>query len=295
MSTILALITVLLGQSGLPDATSAELREQVKELRQDIVIINLLNGLSLSRNQMERLLVIAKKASGPEAASQTPETAEVLNEARDAFTALRTEIQKGMPAQGEIPERAERAKQRVKQLNKHLLNQDSREMDRLQDEIRNVLTPGQLYLVERYQPCLIPADDISNPASYGQAEASQKVIGHLRRLRDLPEPVWNWRQEAIVRRVVGRLEEQVRLTDEERSSERERVSRLLKRVRALSDIDFEMEKTSLAKQLKPRIRIDELRDKFLWRLPHAKHRGSRLQRFFLNERIIPILAERLGQ
>ena len=274
-----------------PPYPRSEAVKKVHELRQDISTINLLNGLNLSRKQMKQVLSLARLA---EEARQygVRRMEELLPEAQEAFSALRQEIEKGSPAQGYLPDRAKLINNQLKDLHQDIRADVTRRTEQFEARLREVLTAGQIHIVSEFKPCLIPPDELGVPARAGQADPSSKIIKKLRRLRQLPDRVWENRREFIAEKVVERIAKHFRLTEEEMDAEYARLLELFERARALSEIDFEVEKLNLANEIKPRDRIDELRQEIEWRLPQHKKR-PKLTRFLLSDRIIPILEERL--
>jgi hypothetical protein len=299
MNKLAILLTIVLLAPGLQaeklSGSLEDQQQQVKNLRRDIAIINLLNGLTLSRQQMNAIYELAQAAHGVRisAAGLSTDAGQAMHEAIDAFSALKQEITKGAPASGQIPKRAQQAKKRLEDLHQQIEQSVLTKMQKLERQLVKVLTPGQVYLVENFKPCLIPPDDIGNPLSIGQAEVNYKVINRLQRLRKMPDRIWEFRRGHVLERLVSRYEKFVTLTDKEKSTERARLRKVLTRVRRLSDIDFEMEKTALAEQLKPPDKFEQLHQQALGRLVRHKYKPSKLARFFLNERIIPILRKRL--
>jgi hypothetical protein len=274
-----------------PPYPRSEAVEKIHELRRDISTINLLNGLNLSGKQVKQVLSLARLA---EEARQygISRMQEILPEAEEVFPALKEEIEKGSPAQGCLPERARLINNRLKDLHQEVRADVSERIQRIENRLRQVLTAGQIHIVEDFKPCLIPPEELGEPARAGQADPSSKIIKHLRRLRELPDWAWERRRERIVERAVRRIAEHFRLTDEEQDAEHARLLNLFERARALSEIDFEVEKLTLADQIKPRDRIDELQKEIEWRLPHHK-KQPKLVLFLLSDRIIPILEDRL--
>ena len=274
-----------------PPYPRSEAVKKVHELRQDISTINLLNGLNLSRKQMKQVLSLARLA---EEARQygISRMEEILPEAEEAFAALKEEIGKGSPAQGHLPERARLINNHLKDLHQDIRADVTRRIEQLEARLREVLTAGQIHIVSEFKPCLIPPDELGEPARAGQADPSSKIIKKLRRLRELPDRAWENRKEFIVERVVQRIAKHFRLTEEEMDAEFARLLQLFERARALSEIDFEVEKLTLANEIKPRDRIEELQKEIEWRLPQHK-KQPKLTRFLLSDRIIPILEDRL--
>lgn len=274
-----------------PPYPRSEAVKKIHELRQDISTINLLNGLNLSRKQMKQVLSLARLA---EEARQygISRMEEILPEAEEAFSALKAEVEKGSPAQGSLPERARLINNRLKDLHQDLQADMSNRMQQIEGRLREVLTAGQIHIVSEFKPCLIPPDELGEPARAGQADPSSKIIKKLRRLRQLPDWAWENRKEFIVEKVVERIAKHFRLTEEEMDAEYIRLLQLFERARALSEIDFEVQKLTLADAIKPRDRIEELQKEIEWRLPQHKQQ-PKLVRFLLSDRIIPVLENRL--
>lgn len=304
-SLILAFFLVLMAVGGsmavarrnLPATELTSAWDRVAVLRQDISLINLLNGLHLSREQMTQILHLARERRSlwEGAAPGSVELMAALRQAEEAFAVLKKEIQQGNPARGEVPARAASINQRLKELaqqNQKLVNQKQKA---LEGRLRRVLSPEQLKVVENFKPCLIPPLDLRNPVRAGQASAAAGVFKRLQRLRQIPEKHWRARRQQIAQRVVDRYSRHhYRMTEAEKQAEAARILRVMDRARQLSNIDFEMEKEKLAQELKPKDKMRELRDQLEARAPHGKKpRLSKVGRFLLNERIIPILKERL--
>jgi hypothetical protein len=274
-----------------PPYPRSDAEKKVHDLRRDISTINLLNGLNLTRTQMQKVLALARQA---EEARQyaSDQMKEAMSEAQAAFVSLKEEIKKGSPAQGYIPDRAKLINHRLKDLHQEIEQVTSERIEQLEARLRQVLTSGQIHIVSEFKPCLIPPDELGEPARAGQADPSSKIIKHLRRLRTLPDWAWERRKYVIVERVVDRISKNFRLTPEEQDAEYARLLKLFERARSLSEVDFEVEKVPLANQIKPRDRIQALQKEIERRLP-AHRKQPKLVRFLLHDRIIPIMEERL--
>ncbi len=281
---------------GTADTEAYQLREQVAHLHQDISTINLLNGLHLTREQMAQILQLAREArQARESALDSPEIKESLRQAGAAFADLRTEIQKGAPARGTIPSQAARIEHQLIGLRDQANSQLQASYQTLEGKLRAVLSPEQIQVAQDFNPCLIPPLNLRDPVRAGQASSSEGAIKQLRRLRKLPEGVWQARQQLIIQRIVDNYSQRhYRLSDAEKQTEAARLLTLLERTRRLPEVEFEMEKDKLAQEILPQDRMKALRAEVERRAPHPHQaRFSRLGRFLLGERIIPILEERL--
>jgi hypothetical protein len=283
---------VLFGDKELQQA-----QERVHRLHQDISLINLLNGLHLTRDQLTQILALAQKARQTREQLFSRQYRAALQEAKTAFTALRQEIQKGTPARGEVPAQARRINHRLKEMRLQSFQQMRQAMQSLEARLNHVLTPEQVQVVKDFTPCLIPPKDLRNPVRAGQATSHGGMLKRLQRLRSIPADKWQTHRDRIAQRVVHKISKKVKpLTEAEKQEEKSRFLALADRIRQMPEVDFEMEKDKLIEELAPKARIKELKAEIKARHPRrGKHRGSRLTRYFLNERIIPILEERLAR
>lgn len=274
-----------------------EAGQRVRELFADISTINLINGLNLTRDQMTSLVEVAKKAEQytKEATLGSSDVMNALNEAEKSFKMLKAEIQKGAPARGEIPKQAVMANNKIKELQNQISRDLSKKYAGLEDQVRRILSPEQVQVVETFKPCLIPPKDLKNPVRAGQASSNEGSIRIMRRIREIPEETWKQRNEELIGRHLERINKhRFKMTEEEMAREKERLLTLLEKIRSMSDMDFEMEKENLASELKPEDKLDSLREQMEKRKPMQKRpKVSKLGRYFLDKRIIPILEERL--
>lgn len=285
---------------GLTPAAAAEdsppLRKQVESLKGDISSINLLNALHLSREQLSQILKLAQEAKRVrEGAFNSPQVISSLQNAAAAFQSLRSEIQQGSPARGEIPARAVQMEHRLKELKEQAIQQLQAQYQALEDRLRRVLSPEQLQVVQDFNPCLIPPLELRNPVRAGQAAVNEGAIKHLRRLRQLPEDKWQAQKQGIIRGMVEKFSKnRYRLSEAEKRQEQARLLEWAEKVRRMPEMDFELNKEKLVESFRPPDRLKELRAELERRSPHVRQANlSKVGRFLLSERLIPILEERL--
>jgi hypothetical protein len=277
-------------------------REIVRNLFNDISTVNLLNGLYLTDQQMNEILKLAKKAQRIKQEFVEKKGAvymKVLDEAEQAYQNLLAEIMKGEPAkQGSRIEReAVRIEHQLKELTDKVMRTLSDELSALDHELSKILTSEQQEVIDGFQPCLIPPKDLKNPVRAGQASSNDRAINMLRRIREIPSFIWDHRKYQFLSRHVERFSRHRSvMTEEEKEKEIQRLLTLTEKVRSLSDTDFELEKETLAEELKPLNMVHELREELEKRVPYMRRaKVSKSTRFLLNERIIPILEERLSR
>lgn len=277
-------------------------RETVRNLFSDISTVNLLNGLYFTEQQMRGILKLAKKAQQLKQEFLEKKGAvymEVLDEAERAYQNLFAEIMKGEPAKqgGRIEQEALRIEHQLKEITDKVMRTMSAELSVLDHELSKILTPEQQQVIDGFKPCLIPPKDLKNPIRAGQASSNDHAINILRRIREIPSYVWDQRKYQFLSRHVERFSRHRSvLTEEEKEKELQRLLTLTEKVRTMSDADFEMEKETLAEELRPEDMVHDLREELEKRVPYMRRiKVSKSARFLLNERIIPILEDRLSK
>ncbi len=279
------------------EATMQE-HHEVKELFREISMLNLVNALHLRQEQMRQLLPLAEQAKALREKYKYGGRIDLaLQEAKAAYTALRDEIRRtGHPAEGDVSERAVRIEHRLLDMVSEGNKRVMRELEPLEAQVGEILTPEQLQIVETFKPCIVPPQDLGNPVRAGQASSNERFINHLRKVRAMPEDLYQIAKYDLIEHAIEKYTHfRCNLTEEEKKAEAERILGVLDRARELSDVDFEMEKETLAPQVRIQDKIDELRDELERRSPRVmKEKSSRLARYFLAEELIPVLKERLG-
>lgn len=250
---------------------------EVGELRREIQLLNLINGLELSTDQMRVILEKAREAEEireelrGEAEEEEDGLVEVLSE-------LRATLMRGEEVSPSLREQV----RGVESISRELKEEYENEMTRLALEIKDVLGEHQLYALEQFVPCLIPPE---GEARIGQAEGTAQAERQLARIRAIPGLLFETRKEEIAQRVIERVREHlpkgILINEEE---EKEEIIALLERARALSDVEFELQKSNLAQQLKSRYTLP--------RLPVDV--SVKIERFLLDPLIISLLEEKLA-
>ena len=289
LGTLIVLLLLFSIQEGhcARDIEMREIFAGVYDLGREISLINLINGLYLSPEQISQMLKILRKVEGirgkyqSKAVSQANQMEEILNEFREIL-GRNEEIDQGL-----IKEFLQ-AKKREEGLKEEYHSA----LMPYQDQMQEVLNENQLALIEEFKPCIIPPKDTRSSARIGQAAGDTRMGEKLlTRIRQMDENVYRRRKALLIERHIERFERRVGLfSDEERVEEEGRVADILKRARDLSDLDFEAQKGDLAREL-----IEPYEKALQSR--HRKRRGDldKLAKFLLDPKLIPILEKRLAQ
>ncbi|MFN3467242.1 MAG: hypothetical protein ACK4WF_06025 [Candidatus Brocadiales bacterium] len=293
IAVILGILTFpLLTRHGRAEETAGLKEEirQVEALREDINLLNLLNGLNLTDEQSRRIMDLATEARTIKQGG-LEENIPLLNEFKETLLALKEGIMdKNWRPDPEIEKKAG-------QLNHRLKEQREKTFARLQAlgvEARGILTPGQLAIVEDYKPCLIPPKDLKSPIKAGQAFDVAPAEKFLSRARFIPSERYDKTKEALVEEFLDRLEKHLGPLPD-RTAKREEVLKAIEAARAMTDEEFALEKEDMANKLAPKPEGQDHPQKGQGPTFGIHHKGlDKVGRLLLNERIIPILEKRLA-
>ena len=270
------------GFNGFPSALTLEkapllAQSEAEALKQEIRLLNLVNGLELSLEQMQ---LIREKASVTQRLRQ--ELRYFYDLRKPELTRILEEIKKIRLENKEVPPELAR---RFHSLDMELKRRRTRVQEAIKTlarDVEKVLEQHQLYALESYVPCVIPPKGESR---IGQAEDLKSLSQRLSRLREMPDWVYARRKAQIVNRTL----EMVKLKagpffDEERAKESaKKLAKFFDKVRALKEVDFEVQKASLAKEfaaiIKPKVRSQDITRK--------------IEAFLLTPEIIPILEAKI--
>ena len=278
-------LTAIAAPAAMAAGDEADPITRISELKQDISALNLLNGLHLTKDQQAALLKEARNAHAlreeyrQRAAQLIPQTEKRLEELRAEL------ISPELPPPRHVEKRAKEANHAIKELQESY----TLALGRIENRVSVILTAGQKQIVEDFKPCLIPPKNLRNPSRAGQANDSSRIERLLSRSRTIPSRKFERRIDGYLGKHIEKLEKyNGPMSDEEIEIERERVLAIVNEARALSDVDFELNKQELAQQIDP----SEKNKKKAFLVSHGTRRGK-IARFLLSERIIPLLEKRV--
>lgn len=231
------------------DNKLAKLERNVRDLYADINLLNLVNGLNLTAEQVNGLNELARRANKLRRLSEPFIDPVAFNELVQTLQAMRERLMAG----GELPRALQqRAQQLAKQAG--LLVPSIDEPSMLISFIVKAeaeLTDEQKRVLLGYQPCLIPPKDLKDPVRVGQVENGDGAIEALRQVRAIPDAVYRERKVALIERVAQQVDSNHSCRPpEERNGFRRRLAKLIDRVRAMDDVEFEVQREALMEELR---------------------------------------------
>jgi hypothetical protein len=285
---ILGFLPMATMASDLPASIEEEKSiECITELKRDITVLNLLNGLHLTGEQQAALLQDARNAQKVRDNYRGqfnrvfPDTKKSLEDLKSQLIA--GEVSPGNPTE----ERAKQANDEMKRIRESYVRDDAV----IEQHVSTILTDGQKQIIEEFRPCLIPPKNLKNPTRAGQANDLSGIERMLAKVRTVPDEVYEQRIDKIIDRQIAKYEKHYEPLDEEiRDAAKADIRSALDDARAMSDVDFELNKEALAERIDLRANRQQEDSKFL--LTHGKRLGK-IARFLLDERMIPLLEQKV--
>jgi len=222
------------------------LTHEVRALHDDISLANLINGLGLTRVQLDELARLAAEADGVRERYQR-EAQPVLAEMDRSFGDLRDQV----TAVGEPTPEVRHAAAGAEESFKELRLAFQHEMAALEGGLRAVLDDGQVQITEEFQPCLFPPEDLSSPLRVGQSGASTHVMQMLDEVRTLPPNTYARRLPRLLDGAIERKEQhEGPLKPEAEATARAEIQALVEELRGLDDLTWELEGPEIAVRFK---------------------------------------------
>ena len=273
---------VLYGISGamlLSSVAVAQPLEKKSEVREDIRILNLVNSLYLTKNQMLALMTKAREAEIKKK-TFTTQLGEIAGHSEPSLKEMRGKLMKNEELPKYLTGEVGSSQKRLHDLkDKH-----KEEMLKLARDVTKILNENQLVMVDTYKPCIVPQRSLTHPERVGQAGAAVGIERLLEKIHDMPPPIYQQRKEGILMGSAARLEKHTR-KEVDTEKEKKRLAKIFDEARALSNLEFDLKKAELAQKILPEEN----------KVKTEKQRLRKVARFFLSPRIIPVLEEKLAQ
>lgn len=246
----------------------------VNTLRREVQLLNLLNGLELSEQQMQVSLEKAREAGEIRdrlRAEGDEKEADVLR----VLSQFKAALMRGE----NVSEDLKREWHALYGENRALMEEYEREMDRLAREIEGHLEEHQRYALERFVPCIVPPE---GELRIGQAGGTAGIEAILVRVRQIPPRRYQAQKERLLEDFLQRLRAHLPrgyVLDE--AQVKDKLLSVAEQARALSDVEFEVQKGDLAQQLKAPVKVP------------APPLSAKIKAHLLDPQIIPLLEEKL--
>ena len=258
----------------------ADEREKLFSLHKDIILLNLINGLYLTPEQTASLIEKIEEAEVVRA-DFLQSIDHHKNDIENVLKNVRQELLNGEQIEEDLKKRVHK----MKEIQHQLEDEQGEKLHLIETDLKTVLTPNQLIVIEEYKPCTIP------PArgKIGQSEdvSAQGISRLLTRIRRMPRDRYELLNDMFIDRHIEKIERRLGvMTDEEKLSVKKKMLAGFERARTLSDQEYLIEKTELARRLLP----DDRKNKIL-----RKNDLGKLGHFMLNPALLPLLKKMVRQ
>ena len=254
----------------------AEDQNHTQKLRQEIIGLNLINGLELSPEQTEIILQSAKECKKLRADFQ--KSMQILG---DDLEIELEKIKAYLAKSQEIPSSTAQRFHRISNEIKRRKRETQEKIGRLAREVEENLEQHQLYQLQEFIPCIIPP---KGDLRIGQAGDNRGVVKNLEKIREIPHKIYERRKTKIIDRTLQGMKVHMPPGVEIEENELEKhIQKVFRKARILEDTDFEIQKPKLAEELISPIKPS-----------HPSNNITKMiEAFLLRPEIIPILEERL--
>jgi hypothetical protein len=265
-----------------------KVRRRIADLKADINLLNLVNGLHLDRTQLAAIAKAARACEQAPAKAEDTDDARHLAALRDAYAALR---------RGEPVPAATRTKLQSDAQKRGAGYMAARQREVLEarekgvDALVTILSTEQGEVIRTYAPCLVPPQNLRDPVRAGQANDTEALEALVDRLRAL-----DLSQNALgaVDGVVCSIEiHDGKLPTAERQARLSLVLSVAREAQSLDDVNYAARRSELASRLHPVERMETLKERLL-ELDGAENviRGK-IAAFLLDPRIVPLVEDRI--
>ena len=212
--------------------------------REQISGLNLINGLYLTEGQLTELIPLARETS--KLAEEVRAELYEINNETEFTNALNDHVDNlilGNQPDKDLRIRLNKYHGREVELHQSLENKKIE----LGLNVIDILTNEQLVLVAEFKPCLIAPQD-ENSTLTGQAAGGHGIQNGLRKMRRIPQRIWDKRKDKYLDKLIQRNE---RHSPDflDVAKEKARIDSIIKQAREYSDAEFEVHIQELSLQL----------------------------------------------
>ncbi|MBI4243910.1 MAG: hypothetical protein HY606_07460 [Planctomycetes bacterium] len=274
-------------------------KKEVDELHTDISLLNLLNGLNLSRDQIQRLITTAKEAE--EISSDTnPINAfdrEDMQIAIPTLAGIIPSLRQSMLLTTEQLYEIERLERDIKnKVHRKSLKYNKKQLNQLELEIEAALSANQKQAIIDFSPCLIPPKNLKDPVRVGQASDKSHYTHLLEKIRSVNPKKYEKDKKAILSEIISRAENHGgKFTDKEKADNLAKLEEIIDKTRNMTDSDFELSKNELADKLKFLDLKETLKEELEKQFGDKNILAHKIKSNLLNPRVIPLLETRYKQ
>ena len=273
---LLACNLLLIGSKQSLAVTNEKDVEQMTRLTKSL---NLINGLYLTKDQMEKLIPLQKKA-GEIHEKFLSDKEEINSRMSEILPVVNRELSLNTDLKEDTKKKLQEATEELRQKEDKFLKED---MMGLVKQAKNILNENQLVIAGRFTPCLVPK--ISKEGLIGQAGNSNGLGEKLDRMRSASDEIYEKKKNKILAKLEEHLKRE--FSAEEAAKKIKEIENIIKQARAMSDKDYEIKKDGI---------IEKLQDIGAKKIEDTQDREDQtIGRFLLNPGLSPVFKEKIKQ
>lgn len=259
---------------------------------QEIMLLNLINGLNLTEEQIKKLIDQNQKVDKLRKEAEA-EMNKLAADVFEAYQKLKETLEKNQGIPKDVEQRAVKMERQIIELREKV----EAKLPELEKEAESILSDAQLEIVNTFNPCLIPPKNLKDPVRAGQANDNEMLMNLFQRIRSLSSAAWEKDKNKIATRHLEEMQKHIgRLNEKEYAQEKEKFLTLLEEIREMDDVEFELNAPDLADEYMKhgkKLKGEDLRDE-MEQLRKTRRGGfGRVGQYLLNPTVVPILARRL--
>lgn len=287
------LISVMSFSKDIQGAEEKNSQEQVASIRHEVSLINLVNGLNFTEEQLNQLISILKEVQTLNDTCRENVRLLSMEEAKECDKIRKILLEHGPNIDTQEGKKAGEIKEKIEKLHEEL----QAKLSDYQNKIENVLTKAQKEVIGTFKNCLIPIPSLRNPVRVGQTANTDGELNALKRLRSAPAKNYAKMKKQMLERKFAKFEEKYgKLTEEEKTAERKRLTDIMDKTRAMSNEDFEINKEELATDFQMKNKVEELSSELQSLTAYRKQDKPKLNKtgkYFLDPVMLGVLETKL--
>jgi len=261
--------------------------DEIEELKREIILLNLINGLNLIDSQAAEIIRYAKEAKTIRDSAMDAYKS-IETELKASFTELRDSLyDRNSSPSLEVEERAQRLNHNMKEKKEKMI----KKLKEIEEKVKLVLTQGQIEILQEFKPCLIPPNDLKNPTRAGHAFDSTPFERLLENVRRIPDEKYALAKQMITNRYIKKIEKYFgEISDADKEAYTANFFDVIQQARNMTPEEFAINKKELSLMINPEKEdIEKIKA-----LAMSRKGLSRIGHFLLDEKIITILQKRLA-
>lgn len=224
----------------------------------DLHSLNLINGLNLSKDQMQKMSPLLEESRTMESGLR-----KIKEERLARYNRILASLRERLMSHNDITEEQQKSLDEISLPIDRVVAANRDRMRILIGKVKEILNENQRLLLCRYEPCMVPTPNVSDPERIGGVVDSQKFGLELERLRKLDQKAYEKAKKECLDEKTMRMK--VFNTREQIGSVISQMEKAMDMARTLDDAEFQMRRDELAAVKMPAAIRQDVEDDFICR------------------------------